>query len=156
MERRGVIAPCHWKLTIGKLHSGAMWSYHVATLSMTWKFSATCQYYGAILEIDNCHLSYLRDALKAQVKHCLTKNTLTLRPCVVFWRIIYRWKDYSISHMIGSENYGNTICIRMNSYFKASSNILEMIFKLRKSTGITTLLVIMNYVRPNFPCGIRW
>ncbi|KAF3671442.1 hypothetical protein FXO37_08035 [Capsicum annuum] len=67
MARCGVIAPCHWKLTIGKLHSGAMWSYHVATLSMTWKFSATCQYYGAILEIDNCHLSYLRDALKAQV-----------------------------------------------------------------------------------------
>ncbi|PHT53290.1 hypothetical protein CQW23_07752 [Capsicum baccatum] len=44
-----------------------MHSYRVATLSATWKFGEMCHYYGATLKIDNCHLTYLRDALKAQV-----------------------------------------------------------------------------------------
>ncbi|PHT83930.1 hypothetical protein T459_12373 [Capsicum annuum] len=57
-----------------------MWNYHIATLSVSWKFGAMHHYCGAILEIDNCNLSYLRDVLKAQVIHCLTKKALTLHP----------------------------------------------------------------------------
>ncbi|KAF3642244.1 hypothetical protein FXO38_21213 [Capsicum annuum] len=54
-------------MTNGKLYGGATQSYHVATLSVTWKFGAMHHYRRVILEIDNCHLSYLRDALKDQV-----------------------------------------------------------------------------------------
>ena len=127
-----------------------MRSYHVATLSATWKFGAMHYYRGSTLQIDNCRLSYLCDALKAQVIHCLTKKALTLRSGVEFRRIIYQWKVYSIYHVTGSQNYGNTTCIRMNSYFKASSNILEMIFKLRKSTSITfsalNIFILVQYL----------
>ncbi|KAF3681540.1 hypothetical protein FXO37_02856 [Capsicum annuum] len=67
LERRDVIVPCHWKLTIGKLHGSTMQSYCVTTLSTTWKLGMMHQYHGATLEFDNRHLSYLRDARKAQI-----------------------------------------------------------------------------------------
>ncbi|KAF3643159.1 hypothetical protein FXO37_22128 [Capsicum annuum] len=66
LAQRDVIASCHWKLTIGKLHDGAIRSYHVTTLPITWKFGEMCQYRRATLEFDNYHLSNLRNALKAQ------------------------------------------------------------------------------------------
>ncbi|KAF3622344.1 hypothetical protein FXO38_31334 [Capsicum annuum] len=50
-----------------KLHDGTMQSYRVTTFSMTWKFGTMCHYCGATLKIDNFHLSYLRDAMKAQL-----------------------------------------------------------------------------------------
>ncbi|PHT28925.1 hypothetical protein CQW23_31477 [Capsicum baccatum] len=58
--------PSHWNWTIGNLHGGATRSYCVSTLFETWKFGAMRHYRGATLEIDNCHLSYLCDALKVQ------------------------------------------------------------------------------------------
>ena len=74
----------NWEITYGTTQS-----YRVATLSTTRKFDVTCQYCRETLEFDNCHLSYLRDALKAQVKHCLTKKTLTLRLGIEFGQILY-------------------------------------------------------------------
>ncbi|KAF3626719.1 hypothetical protein FXO37_30239 [Capsicum annuum] len=77
LVRRVIIAPSHWNWTIGKLHGGATRSYRVATLFETWKFGATHHYHGAILEIDNFHLSYLCDALKAQDVEGCSENNVT-------------------------------------------------------------------------------
>ncbi|KAF3621336.1 hypothetical protein FXO37_32864 [Capsicum annuum] len=71
LAQRAIIAPSHWNVTNRKLHGGAMRSYRVATLSVTWKFGATRHDHGETLKIDNFYLSYLRDALKAQDEESL-------------------------------------------------------------------------------------
>ncbi|KAF3635395.1 ATP-dependent (S)-NAD(P)H-hydrate dehydratase [Capsicum annuum] len=58
-------ATSHWNWTIGNLHGGTTRIYRIATLFATWKFGAMGHYCEAPLQIDNFHLSWLRDALMA-------------------------------------------------------------------------------------------
>ncbi|KAF3637217.1 hypothetical protein FXO38_23819 [Capsicum annuum] len=67
------MVPCQWNLTTLNLILGTM-----------------CHYHGVSLNFDDCHFGWLRDALMAQVAHCLTKMALTLHPGVGFEQICSR------------------------------------------------------------------
>ena len=81
----------HWSLKILRYSLGSM---H--------------QYCGGSLQNDNCHFGWLRDALKCEVAHFITKMALPLHPSVGFGRIWYRWKVYSMIYMEQSRNQRNT------------------------------------------------
>ncbi|KAF3628172.1 hypothetical protein FXO38_28392 [Capsicum annuum] len=98
---------CHWNWTIGKLHGGATRSYRVATLFETWKFGATHHYHGATLEIDNFHLSYLRDVLKAQdVEGCSEDNVTASLDALV---------ESVVNHNSDNTNVGTSTTVHVHN-----------------------------------------
>ncbi|PHU07289.1 hypothetical protein BC332_23778 [Capsicum chinense] len=61
------------------------------------------QYSGTILEIANCHLASLCDALIAKLAHCLTKMALTLHSSIEFGQTLYNGKYGTINGNITTE-----------------------------------------------------